>query len=230
MSRRLTQGEISLANDVFGGSIDMTRVKIHDGKFIFFQPNDSGMTPNGQIYVSGTYSADYAGEPPQRQAFFIHEMVHVWQHQTGVLAAGVIGSAIIEIIGRAGDYDSAYPYVLEEAKDLTEYGLEQQASIVEDYFRLTKLDLQPRRAVMPPARAWSERAGHARSHALRAGTGSVLDGPLLVQTSAASARSLGGEVATARAQNCEKNVQIAADANGGTVWPPANSHHVTGKP
>ena len=31
-------------------------------------------------------------------------------------------------------------------------------------------------------------------------------------------------------QNCEKNFQIAAAANGGMVWPPMNSHQVTGLP
>ena len=61
----------------------------------------------------------------------------------------VIGSAILEIIGRLGDYDSAYSYVLDASNDLTDYNLEQQASIVEDYFRLTKLGLQPRRAQLP---------------------------------------------------------------------------------
>lgn len=146
MSRPLTQGEMTLAKDVFGDSIRLSRVKIHDEKYIFFQPSNSGMTPNGEIYVDGAYSADYGSERPRLQAFFIHEMVHVWQHQTGVLRAGVIGAAIIEIIGQMGDYGSAYPYVLDASKDLTDYGLEQQASIVEDYFRMTRLGEEPRNA------------------------------------------------------------------------------------
>ena len=149
MSRDLTQGEKDLAKEIFKNSIQYSKVKIHDDKYIFFQPDNSGMTPNGEIYVDGIYSADYSGESPQLQAFFIHEMTHVWQHQNGVLTAGVIGSAILEIIGNAGDYDSAYPYVLDASKDLTDYGLEQQASIIEDYFRLIKHGLQPRRARTP---------------------------------------------------------------------------------
>jgi hypothetical protein len=43
-------------------------------------------------------------------------------------------------------------------------------------------------------------------------------------------RPVGNREGSPVAQNCEKNVQIALDANGGTVWPPANSHHVTGRP
>lgn len=162
MSRRLTPGEIKLVKDVFGESIDTSRVRIHDEKYIFFQPDNSGMTPNGEIYVHGAYSPDFSSEAGQSQAFFIHEMVHVWQHQTGVLAGGVIGSAIIEMIGRLGDYGSAYPYVLDESKDLTDYGLEQQASIVEDYFRITRLSDKPRRARGPtaPNRALYEKVLH----------------------------------------------------------------------
>ncbi len=150
--RSLTEGEIKLAKPIFKDSIDYSAVRVHDGKYIFFQPGNSGMTPNGEIYVDGIYSADYSGESPQRQAFFIHEMTHVWQYQNGILTAGVVGSAILEIIGRLGDYDSAYPYVLDSAKDLTDYNLEQQASIVEDYFRITKLGLLPRRAQLPYSR------------------------------------------------------------------------------
>ncbi len=120
MSRQLTQGEMKLAKDVFGSSIELTRVRIHDEKYIFFQPNNSGMTPNGEIYVHGVYRADYSGADADLQAFFIHEMVHVWQHQTGVLKAGVIGSAIIEMIGHVGDYGAAYSYTLDGAKDLTD--------------------------------------------------------------------------------------------------------------
>lgn len=152
MSRTLTQGEMSLVKSVFGNSLDLARVRVHDEKYIFFQPDNSGMTPNGELYVHGVYSADYSSDRPNRQAFFIHEMVHVWQHQTGVLAGGVIGSAIVEMIGRLGDYGSAYPYVLDGAKDLTDYGLEQQASIVEDYFRITRLGDEPKRARAPASR------------------------------------------------------------------------------
>lgn len=152
MSRLLTQGETQLARQLFGDAVDYSAVRIHDGKFMFFQPDNSGMTPHGEIYVDGIYSSDYSSESPQRKAFFIHEMVHVWQHQNGILTAGVIGSAILEMIGTAGDYNSAYPYVLDTSKDLTDYNLEQQAAIIEDYFRLTRLGLQPRRSQEPYSR------------------------------------------------------------------------------
>jgi hypothetical protein len=166
MSRQLTQGEKDLVKQVFGNSIDLSRVRVHNEKYVFFQPDNSGMTPNGEIYVHGAYSSDYASEPSGHKAFFIHEMVHVWQHQTGVLRAGVIGTAILEIIGQLGDYGSAYTYVLDGSKDLTDYGLEQQASIVEDYFRLTRLGEEPRQVRPPVSRVCSPSQPATSSRAL----------------------------------------------------------------
>ncbi len=59
--RKLTQGEIALAKKIYRDSIDYPKVRIHKGKFAFFQPNNSGMTPNGEIYMSGNaYYTDYS--------------------------------------------------------------------------------------------------------------------------------------------------------------------------
>ena len=149
MSRALTSGEIALAKKVFKGAVDYTLVKVHNEKYAFFQPDNSGMTPNGEIHVQGVYEADYSVTTKTLQAFFIHEMTHVWQHQRGILTLGVIGSAIFEIIAQVGDYDAAYPYVLDTTKDLTDYNLEQQASIIEDYFRITQLGLAAQNARAP---------------------------------------------------------------------------------
>ena len=74
----------------------------------------------------------------------------------------------MEFVGRGGDYTSAYPYVLDASKDLTDYNLEQQAAIVEDYYRLTTLGLQPRRARAPYRRGCSPNHPPAWSRALYA--------------------------------------------------------------
>lgn len=152
MARVLTSGEIDMARDIFRRSILYHEVRVHDEKYMFFQPDNSGMTPNGEIYVDGIYSSDYSRESAQRKAFFIHEMTHVWQYQNGILLVGVRSSAIFEMIGSLGDYGSIYDYVLDAGNDLTDYNLEQQASIVEDYFRLTRVRLRPRRAKLPYSR------------------------------------------------------------------------------
>jgi hypothetical protein len=137
MSRNLTSGEITIAQSIYGSSIIYNRVKIHDGKYFFGQPSNSGMTPRGEIYAHGTaYHADYSFETASTQAFFIHEMCHVWQYQNDIL--NVIWSAITEQVSHGFDYAAAYPYLLEADKNLTDYDMEQQASIVEDYYRVVK--------------------------------------------------------------------------------------------
>ena len=126
--RKLTPGEIALADTVFRGSIDYTKVEVCKKKFIFFQPRDTAMAPNGKIYLDpkGTlYKTDYSKEPIELQALFIHEMTHVWQHQQG------INVAVKALLNRKYEY---LPLV--EGKKFEDYGLEQQGDIVEDYFYL----------------------------------------------------------------------------------------------
>ena len=78
--RLLTTGEITLAQSVYKDSVDYQKVKIHEHGKYFFQPNNSGMTPDGEVYAKGNaYVADYSVEPGGLQGFFIHEMAHVWQ-------------------------------------------------------------------------------------------------------------------------------------------------------
>lgn len=57
---------------------------------------------------------------------FIHELTHVWQHQNGmwVRTRGLFSNLV--------DYN----YSLDRKKKLSDYGMEQQASIVADYFIL----------------------------------------------------------------------------------------------
>ncbi len=134
-SRSLTPGEINLAKTFFGDSLNYSLIKVHDESYIFFQPDRSGMTPNGEIYMSGAaYKGDYSKETIGKQGFFLHEMTHVWQYQNNVL--NPIGAALDEVFKHLGDYDAAYPYTLVASKDFLDYGMEQQASILEDYFRL----------------------------------------------------------------------------------------------
>lgn len=126
---------------MYGSSIKYSEVKIHEGKYFFSQPDDSGMTPRGEIYAAGTaYHDDYSKEDASTQGFFIHEMGHVWQHQNDVLS--VIWAALAEQIWHGFDYSKAYPYLLDADKTLTDYDVEQQASILEDYFRVVRRGIE----------------------------------------------------------------------------------------
>ncbi|MGI8786711.1 MAG: hypothetical protein ACR2HG_02970 [Pyrinomonadaceae bacterium] len=133
MDRSLTEGEIELARKVFKDSLDYARVRVHEGKYVFFQPETVLMTPNGEIYAPDkAYQADYSSAGILWNEFFIHELTHVWQYQTGVLSPRFHG--LYEFVRNGFDYQKAYSYVLESGRDLIDYGMEQQAAIVADYF------------------------------------------------------------------------------------------------
>ena len=135
--RSLTQEEIQLAKSLFKDSVRYEKVKIYNAKYVGFQEDNSGMTPFGEMWIVGidTYRENYGIVEVRLRAFFIHEMVHVWQYQNNVLS--VLGSAIEETITLGpGNYKNmAYPYKLEPNKDLMDYRMEQQGAIMENYYR-----------------------------------------------------------------------------------------------
>lgn len=133
-ARPLTPGEVELAKRVFKDSIDYDKVKIHNEKYVAFQPDESAMTPNGEIYAVGTntYLKDYSDGRVYDRGFFIHEIAHVWQYQLNIL--NPITAAIGQYVLNGFDYSRAYAYELKPGKDLLDYSIEQQAQIIEDYY------------------------------------------------------------------------------------------------
>ncbi len=140
--RKLTASEIELAKIVFKDQLDYDKIKIHNKKFIFFQPDNSGMAPNGDIYIVGCcYSDDYGKADNGAKKFFIHEMTHVWQKQNKILDP--ILEAVKEQIKHKFNYAQAYCYKIEGEQDFLSFGMEQQASIVEEYYALKCNDFKP---------------------------------------------------------------------------------------
>jgi hypothetical protein len=131
-ARLLTIGEKAEARAVFGEALNLDRVRVHARPRFFFQPKGTAMSPNGHVYYHARdCRADFACGPAP-MAWLIHELAHVWQHQTGqwVLLRGMVE--------RRYDYGR-----LTMASRFADFGLEQQASIVEDYYRQT-MGLAPR--------------------------------------------------------------------------------------
>ncbi|EJF32273.1 MULTISPECIES: hypothetical protein [Enterobacteriaceae] len=129
--RLLTLGEIKLARTLYGNAIEYYKVWIHRGSYLPFnmQKNSFAMTPNGEIWFQeGVYEPDFSSpqrNPIDARHLFMHEMMHVWQHQRGmwVRTRGAFSWAV------------DYTYDLEKPT-LLDYGLEQQACIVSDYWLL----------------------------------------------------------------------------------------------
>lgn len=137
-SRKLTDGEINLAKSVFGDAIDYDAVRVQNRKFFFLQSKHTSMAPDGHIYMAASLRADdYSREDPVTQSIFIHEMAHVWQYQNKILHPLKTGAKLM--LRHAFRYGSIYPYRLDEKKDLMDYNMEQQASIIQDYFLFNKL-------------------------------------------------------------------------------------------
>ena len=126
-ARSLTPGESALVRSVFGAAIDRSRVLLIRGKWWPFHPRRAAMAPMGNIYFHpdrGGWSEDFAREPLGRQAFFIHEMTHVWQTQAK-------GRFYLLLMRHPF---CRYDYVLRPGKPFERYGIEQQAEIVADRF------------------------------------------------------------------------------------------------
>lgn len=130
--RRLRLGEINLANSLFGFSILYHQVWIHLESYLPFDTQNPGqaMTPDGEMWFRTIKYEDDFSMPtkqptPNAQHLFLHEMMHVWQHQYGMW---------VRTRG-AFSWAADYTYSLNE-KNLLDYGLEQQASLVSDYWLL----------------------------------------------------------------------------------------------
>jgi len=127
--RPLTEGEVALAASMFGDAIDYAPVRIHHRTWTFFQPRNVVMAPRGNIHFHphGTlYRDDFAVEPIDLQALFVHEMTHVWQHQCGLF-----------LPLRRHPF-CRYGYALVPGRPFARYGIEQQAEIVAHAFLLRR--------------------------------------------------------------------------------------------
>ena len=129
--RGLTPGEEALADEVFLGELDFASIRM------LALPALPRLRPLvlGEVLWSGRYLViwpepeafvDFSETPPGQQGRFIHEMVHVWQAQrrTDLLKCKLTN-------GR-------YPYRLTPGCRWDGFGIEQQAMIVEDAFRLSR--------------------------------------------------------------------------------------------
>ncbi|CAN5816612.1 hypothetical protein BH11MYX2_BH11MYX2_03370 [soil metagenome] len=133
-NRPLTDGEIAMLKPIFRDGVDYPQVRVIDNSFPL-QPENVYMTPRGHIYAPGTlYSSDFSLGSYGIRSTFVHEMTHVWQFSNGM---DLIARGAIETLKYRGNYEKAYPYELAADRDLVEYGMEQQASLVEDYFDVT---------------------------------------------------------------------------------------------
>jgi hypothetical protein len=133
--RGLTSGEIRLLFPIFGDTIDYDQQTVDrnddhtGGEYNSFTP---GYFPNMSPHI---WSWDYSLAPHPNAAVFVHEMVHVWQSGHG--SHNLLRGAYLYVRYR-GHYEKSYKYNLDSSTKLSDFNLEQQAAIIEDYYLVSK--------------------------------------------------------------------------------------------
>lgn len=132
IERSLTDNELRLVTNLLGHAANWSEVKIVFGAWWQFHQH-AAITCGNRIYFPAAYfTDDFLATSLSRQAWLIHELIHVWQSQHGfpILLAGVY------LAMKAGyHHRRAYHYPpLNEIKYIGQLNMEQQAQLVQDYF------------------------------------------------------------------------------------------------
>ncbi len=121
ITRPLTPAEQALTRSMFGAAVDTGAVRIHRRCWWPLQPRNTCMAPRGALHFhpqSDAWRPCFATASVEEQAFFLHEMTHVWQHQSGM-------NLLLKRLPLA-----RYRYTYRAGRPFAAYGVEQQAEIV----------------------------------------------------------------------------------------------------
>jgi hypothetical protein len=126
----------------YGPSVDLSRVTVRTSRLVLGPPG-TAWTCNEVI----RFKRPKAGEGAPTEAVLIHELGHVWEHQSG---QAQLLRGIVEQIGRRlgrDPYDFGGPDGVRAATDLTRLLKESQARIIEEYWRAQHRYATDRRGV-----------------------------------------------------------------------------------
>lgn len=127
--RKLSKEELAVGKRIFGNAIDFSRVRIDDTAKL-------GIETIAIAYV-GFNTINFNNKI--KKEVFIHELVHIWQYQK--YGSLYIGRAIKAQKSPEGyDYggiENLYNIMLKNGR-LMDFNFEQQAEIIEDYYKITK--------------------------------------------------------------------------------------------
>ena len=135
--RSITSGERKLLYDVFQASLPYGILQV-DANTENRGGEDNSITPLGIPYFSTrVWCADFSDKTvcESNQGLFIHEFVHVWQQYHFITK---LDAAVWLYVRHLGDYEKSYSYDLSDEDDLTDFNIEQQASIIEDWWRISR--------------------------------------------------------------------------------------------
>ena len=131
IGRALTPTERGIVDDIFQSAIDAGRVRITETHIL-----NAPTTLGNQIRVP--YGWDFSGV---RRAVLVHEFAHIWQYQTQ--GTGYITDSVYHNVSgqiATGNRNVAYMnYQLKKGSSLTDFTAEEQATIVGDYYEITRI-------------------------------------------------------------------------------------------
>ncbi len=134
--RPLTPGEVALAREIFGDSLDLSTVRVTRDSWL------SAGAPKGLRHTVhlksgwGHFQGAGLGLTEQGVTVLMHELVHVWQHQNGghaYMGESLFAQAVA--LARHRDRGKAYQWrrALEAGLPWEAWNPEQQAAAVERY-------------------------------------------------------------------------------------------------
>lgn len=135
--RALTGGERALAIEAFGDALDLDPVRLIASPWPFDRAFVPGSIAGRDwiVWPGRGLAGDIAVAPLDVQATLIHELVHIWQAQSGTnLLFGKL---------RSGDGAAAYAYVVSDDCRWHTMNIEQQAMVVEHRFRRSRGQATP---------------------------------------------------------------------------------------
>lgn len=126
-SRELTSAEKDIVTPIFEQSVLCARVRI-----VIATAIAAPTTLGNNIRIPPGYSL--------KDHVLVHEMTHIWQFQTkgnAYISDSLLHQAAAVLSG--GDRNAAYNYEIVKGKSIYDYTAEQQAMIVEDFFKKKEL-------------------------------------------------------------------------------------------
>ena len=138
--RGLFNAEVNLAKSVFGNTINYALVKVTNTVGFGSRPWTTNTPPIYTINVGVDAYKSMTNSSWRR--LLIHELTHVWQGQHGV--PFMSNSALhqtLSVINSGGNPGGAYQYAF--GKQWNKYNVEQQASLVTDWYKTGRKTSSP---------------------------------------------------------------------------------------
>ncbi len=133
VGRNLTDAEITILTKIFAKSLNYEKIRIKEDKLGLFRLIHAPFTHGDTIYVQ----PNWVKNKPQEIQLFVHETVHIWQHQnrgTNYMSESIFAQTWG--ILRTGDRGYGYNFLrgIIEGKSFDKLNPEQQASLIETAF------------------------------------------------------------------------------------------------